>query len=85
MVGWSELRDSLRRHRACPAAPPDDSATTEVRVAEQTGRSRTAAAAQWRWTDVSLDPRLAEDRAPSAVVIRAGRAGDGPTGPHPAA
>ena len=82
---WSELRDFQRRHLGRPSAPPDDSGTNEVQAAAHTGRSRTAAAAQWRWTGVAPDPRPAEPRDPPAVVIHARRAGDPPAGPPPAA
>jgi hypothetical protein len=88
MLGWSEWsgwRDLLRRRCERPVAQPDDSGTDEVQTADQARRSRTAAAAQWRWTGVSVDPRPAEDREPSAVVIHARRAGDPLTSPPPAA
>jgi hypothetical protein len=86
MAGWSGLRHFRPRRRRRPSTTPVDPGQDEVQVAEHAGRSRTVAAAQWRWTGVSIDPGAAAQSEPSAVVIHARRAGDRPPAdPPPAA
>lgn len=81
MARWSGFREALQLHRQSAPAP----AGRDVKAVEAR-RSTTGAAAHWRWTTISPDPRPAEDREPSAVVIRASRAGEGlPANPPPAA